>query len=142
MSGRFLVMAAALAVVAAVFLVAAVFFRQGVVPSVGFGTEFSLKVNGSVMLEDGMVLSLLGVSEDSRCPSDVQCVWEGRVVMGFSASRGPFEEQFNLSFHGGRAQLRVIDNYVVEVRSVEPFPLSTRRIAVSDYVVRLSVLTV
>jgi hypothetical protein len=47
----------------------------------GLGEEFSLAIgqNASITGED-LEVTFLDVVEDSRCPRDVVCVWEGRAT--------------------------------------------------------------
>ena len=43
-------------------------------------TEISLYIGESVIINDhGITLKFVDVLDDSRCPSDVECVWEGTV---------------------------------------------------------------
>lgn len=74
--------------------------------------------------------------EDSRCPIDVQCIWEGRVVVTLEVSVGDEDpETVRLTNHpdglrededGDLAErLRLVD--------VEPYPHSERPIERSDY---------
>ncbi|MDH3457612.1 MAG: hypothetical protein OER90_12310, partial [Gemmatimonadota bacterium] len=42
------------------------------------GEEFQLAVGERVSIpEENLWLRFLGIASDSRCPSDVVCVWEG-----------------------------------------------------------------
>ncbi len=44
------------------------------------GEEFSLRIGQSVAITgEDLEIRFVEVSEDSRCPKDVTCVWEGRV---------------------------------------------------------------
>jgi hypothetical protein len=46
------------------------------------GDEFQLKVGESFMLDDaGARVVFRGVSSDSRCPSQVMCVWAGDAAV-------------------------------------------------------------
>lgn len=50
---------------------------------------FSLKINQTAEVEtDGMKITLLGITEDSRCPTNADCFWEGRVVAEFKVEKG------------------------------------------------------
>ena len=45
------------------------------------GKEFSLSVGESVAIRDeNLEVTFLKVLEDSRCPTGVQCIWEGRAT--------------------------------------------------------------
>jgi hypothetical protein len=44
------------------------------------GKEFSLSVGESVLIRgENLEITFLKVVEDSRCPTGVQCIWEGRA---------------------------------------------------------------
>ena len=43
--------------------------------------EFILYINESVVIAgEDLRMKFVEVSEDSRCPKDVTCIWEGRVT--------------------------------------------------------------
>ncbi|MHA2296081.1 MAG: hypothetical protein ACXADA_08680, partial [Candidatus Hodarchaeales archaeon] len=45
-------------------------------------TEISLYIGESVIIKDhGIKLKFVDVLHDSRCPSDVECIWEGTVSL-------------------------------------------------------------
>ena len=65
------------------------------------GEEFSLPIGQSVMITgEDLVIKFVEVSEDSRCPKDVTCVWEGRVTAVVEISTGGSSQQLNLSQPG------------------------------------------
>jgi hypothetical protein len=54
---------------------------------VPLGRAFTLAVGQSAVVDDtGLRVSLKGVAEDSRCPVDVQCVWEGDATVSLVAA--------------------------------------------------------
>jgi hypothetical protein len=65
------------------------------------GEEFSLPVGQSVVITgEDLDIKFVEVSEDSRCPKDVTCVWEGRVTAVVEISTGGSSQQLNLSQPG------------------------------------------
>lgn len=52
--------------------------------------EVALALGASGSL-DGLALSFDAVVEDSRCPADVECVWEGRAVVALTVAGEPVE---------------------------------------------------
>ncbi len=51
----------------------------------GLSDPFILKINQSVFIESGNIkLVFLDVTEDSRCPSNVQCIQKGFVVLNIA----------------------------------------------------------
>ncbi len=98
----------------------------------GFGDEVQL--DGSILR-----LSFADVLEDSRCPTDVTCVWEGngKVRIGIAAGTGP-THPLDLN---STVDPRAVDWNGVRVTLLEilPLPLSTGPIPLEDYTVRLLV---
>jgi len=93
------------------------------------------KIKGASFGSEHISFRLLGV-EDSRCPSDVQCVWEGQVTVNVDVNAGwenigNYTISLNESLDGLLIQL---DGYSLELIKVEPYPVSTDSIHVSDYV--------
>ncbi len=48
---------------------------------------FTLKINEAAKVED-IKITFLDITEDSRCPTNVDCIWAGRVVADFKAEKG------------------------------------------------------
>src|SRR5688500_18294200 len=66
-------------------------------PSVALGQEFTLGPGESVSLADGVLsVRFERVTEDSRCPRGVNCVWEGDAVVAIVASRAGASGQHQL----------------------------------------------
>ena len=65
------------------------------------GEEFSLHIGESIVITgEDLDIKFVEVSEDSRCPKDVTCVWEGRVTAVVEISIGGSSQQLNLSQPG------------------------------------------
>jgi hypothetical protein len=51
------------------------------VPTVPVNTDFDVPVGGMARIQDSPLLVRFDtVTEDSRCPADVECVWEGNAT--------------------------------------------------------------
>jgi len=77
--------------------------------------------------------------EDSRCPSDVQCVWKGQVTVNVGVKVG-WEDLGNYSISlNDPLDLSIIqlDQYSLQLVKVEPYPTSTNPIDLYDYVVTM-----
>ena len=110
--------------------------------NVQLNEAFSLKVNQSAQLEDGMKITFLQITEDSRCPTNANCFWAGRVIAEFRVEKG------------GEALIKTLtDNpendptlstsftafdHVVKLIEVSPYPAGTP-IAQKDYVVKIEI---
>ncbi|MCA9737810.1 MAG: hypothetical protein KC645_09330 [Gemmatimonadetes bacterium] len=82
---------------------------------------------------------LAGILEDSRCPTDVTCVWPGnvRVALGLSTGAGSTTPvQLNTALEPRIAEWHGVRFTVVEVR---PDPVSTDPISTDEYRVTVRV---
>ena len=56
--------------------------RTPTAPAPDLGDEFTVAIDGEVVVGNiGLRIEFLDVSEDSRCPSTVTCVWEGNAAV-------------------------------------------------------------
>jgi hypothetical protein len=101
-----------------------------------FGIEKSCKINGEYQSDDQSLRFKLTEINDSRCPSDVVCVWEGMVEIKIAVEKpvsGTIE--LNTHFH----TIDTLANYSFEVMEVTPYPISTQTIDLEDYIVKLKI---
>jgi hypothetical protein len=103
------------------------------------GQPFNLKLKQTAHMESaGIDVTFVNVTKDSRCPSDVTCVWAGQVsiVVDVNASGG---SQLTLTLSGGQSEAKSFGNYSIRLADVQPYPVSTKKISLSDYVATLVV---
>jgi hypothetical protein len=96
-------------------------------------TTFSLGV-GQEATRGVMRIVFTGVNEDSRCPSDVVCVWAGNaaVEIGVSFGMGPtIRYVLNTTVDPKSVD---VGGYRITLVDVQPFPVSTSRIPPASYV--------
>jgi hypothetical protein len=106
----------------------------------GLDEEFILPIGGEAMIT-GEDLSIVfeEVLEDSRCPRNVECVWEGQARYELKFSQGEDSERAVLTEPGanGQGQVTVFD---YEVRAtLEPYPEDPDSIEPEDYRLRMTV---
>ncbi|MGI0016366.1 MAG: hypothetical protein ACREBU_23345, partial [Nitrososphaera sp.] len=108
---------------------------------------FKLTINQTAYLEPAdLVFRFVNVTEDSRCPSDVQCIWAGQVSILIEYTRSSTGENLGNfiltlpSSSGTYVSTRTIEGYLVKLARVDPYPVSTKQIQPSDYVATLIVL--
>jgi hypothetical protein len=79
---------------------------------------------------DGYILNVKEVIEDSRCPSDVTCIQAGRVrvVLKISHEQGSTTEA---TIEQGEGVLAGLKQIVLE--DVKPYPVSTHKIVPEEY---------
>jgi hypothetical protein len=104
------------------------------------GQPFSLRVNQTANIEPaGINVTFVNVTEDSRCPSDVECVWAGQVSIVVDVSAPGGNSQLDLTLSGGQSETKSFGNYSIRLVDVQPYPVSTKEISLSDYVAMLVV---
>lgn len=100
-------------------------------------TSFQLEIGEQALIQsEDMRILLVNVTEDSRCPSNVTCIWEGQAaVMIYISQGGHRVGNFKLIERSGYENLSVtnFDGYSIELIGVEPYPKSTQRIELSEY---------
>jgi len=99
------------------------------------GVPFTLKAGQQAALNvDQVVVSFVNIPEDSRCPSDVTCVWAGqvtavlRVVVGGQALGDK-----SLTQMAGQPVSVAFNGYSLTLSAVNPYPISTTPIKPMDY---------
>lgn len=96
-------------------------------------TPFSLKIGEYITLDDpGIVIHFTDVLEDSRCPTDVECIWEGNVSLALQISyQGSFLGEYTLD--SSNLHKAAFMDYYVKLKILEPYPVSTETIQKADY---------
>lgn len=103
--------------------------------------QFQLKINQTASLEhDTIKVKFLNVISDSRCPTDVTCVWEGEAKITVNIMKdGQNLGDFNLTDRAGQNN-QVFDGHHIQIAKIDPSPMSDKKITLSDYVVTFIIL--
>ena len=95
-------------------------------PSPELGRPFSLGIGQTAAIEsEGLEIGFVRVAEDSRCPTNVVCIWEGRVVIVVRlSSNGKDIGEHELSLQGGAQEPPIlgIGKHSVELLALEAHP--------------------
>jgi hypothetical protein len=112
----------------------------GLSRSVDLGDSFDLGVGESATLKnEGLTVTFNGVDEDSRCPSDVDCFWEGDAEVNVTISK-PGYTPLNTVLHTTLSpQAASYNGYTVTLNGLAPYPVSTSTIDLDDYVATFTV---
>lgn len=106
-------------------------------------TQFQLKINQTFSSESGGIkVKLLNVISDSRCPSDVTCIWQGEAKVLINIFENNQDQgNFTLTSRAGQQDLAFtgFDGYSMQVVKVVPYPSSGEKISLSDYLVTFAV---
>ena len=99
------------------------------------GAPLQLAPGQAAVLSDGLEVQFAGIAADSRCPSDVTCVWAGEVV-----TRLAVRHERRTSQHEVREMASApIGGYSVTVLQVLPARSTSQPIAPADYRVTLKI---
>jgi len=86
-----------------------------------------------------MQVTFVAVTEDSRCPKDVTCVWAGEVKVKLTVKLGSSAPVKREVLEGRAA---IVEPYRLTVTRVLPEPLSDKKPQPSDYRINLIVVRI
>lgn len=98
-----------------------------------YGDEFELTLGDTVIVGvDKIPVEFIDVLEDSRCPSNVTCIWSGngKVEIRFA------QENIRLNTHLEPREVMLID-VKIQLLSLDPYPEHPFQIEKDDYKIRL-----
>ena len=108
-----------------------------------FNTQFQLKVGQSAIVKSrNFELIFLGVTEDSRCPADLNCFESGQIKIALKiAIDGRNLGCLNLANNASIKKLSIkqFNNFLIEFVTVRPYPNSNQIIKTPDYIITLIV---
>jgi len=110
--------------------------------SVRLGREFKLKAERQVTVKGTKLrIRFVAVENDSRCPSDVTCVWAGNaaVRLQLGSGRGSKTVTLNTSKSPSFVGETEYQGYKVKLVELSPYPRSDRKIGQRDYAATLLV---
>ncbi len=81
-----------------------------------------LGVGESFELPDGRDLEFVELVQDSRCPADATCIWQGEAVLRFALEG----LRFKTTFTGPDDEVTVVDGWAIQVLEVQPYPLASQ----------------
>ena len=103
-------------------------------------TAFDISVGQEArVVGSSMAIRFRAVTDDSRCPSDVQCVWAGNAIAQLrltSSGQPAVDASLNTTLEPKAAQYA---GYTVKLTGLKPVPLSGKPIPAGDYVATLEV---
>ena len=92
-----------------------------------------LKIGETANIDSDLKMTLLDI-EDSRCPSDVVCVWQGTVSAKIQLEKGEQDLGIHtISMETIEENEQTFDGYYIRLTNVEPYPVSTTPINPTDY---------
>lgn len=99
--------------------------------------QFQLRPNQTASEPNNIDVKFLNVTDDSRCPSDVTCIWQGKSTITINVVKSS-QNVGNFSLTSGlgdkNATVQILDGYFLHLTKIEPYPKSGTKISLSDYV--------
>jgi hypothetical protein len=94
-------------------------------------TNFETRYN----YEYNLSLRMDSVLNDSRCPTNVQCVWEGNAEIRFLFKVDSIQSDFVLNTHGGSPfnSDTIIGGYSIKLLDLSPYPEDPGEILQVEY---------
>jgi hypothetical protein len=106
------------------------------------GQPFTVAVGQTAVVSEDVVVMVVELLEDSRCPADVFCIWAGRVrvlvEVQAEGQTGQAEVILGALLQDETAAPR-ISGHTVELLEAQPYPLSSQDTAEADYRFTLAV---
>jgi hypothetical protein len=113
--------------------------RPGLAGGGGFTAEVKLNAGQQKTVPRSKVkIKFISVTSDSRCPSDVNCVWAGNAVVKLQVSDGRETKVIEINSTTGRRGDR-IGMYAINLDGLTPKTNSKTKIRAKDYRVTISV---
>ncbi len=113
---------------------------EGTVVDARVGQTFRLRAGSTARLDNGVLVFFRGATDDSRCPSDVQCVWTGDATLHLRAASVSRDDWTTLSLHTDvLPRTGDFNDRTLTVVDLVPRPRAGQRIAAGDYVAILRV---
>ena len=119
-----------------IFLIAFGFSQQsGSKKAARLDAEFSLRVGQKAHIKsEGLNISFSSVTEDSRCPVGVDCIWAGNAAVAVKLSKAKGDSaSVNLNTDLDPKE-RSFEQYVITLTKLSPYPKKDSSIKKEDYV--------
>ncbi len=106
--------------------------------AIQLGVPFQLGFNQTVTI-DRLQIKFANVIQDSRCPSDVTCIWQGqaKIIVNIKTNSQDLGNFTLISGNDNKLTVQTFDHYYIQLMNIDPYPVSTKKIQLSDYVVNL-----
>ncbi len=93
--------------------------------------------DSAVIKSENLLLTFLGVPEDSRCPIDAVCIWGGDAKAMFRVETPGKKTTLDLHTASDFQNRKIVGNYVINLISVIPHRKAIEIVKLEDYQVRI-----
>ncbi len=98
--------------------------------------QFTVQTNQTITF-DTLKITFLKTLEDSRCPLDVTCIWQGRASIKLNAEIENQKKEIILTI--GENSTIQMEMYKINLIDLKPYPVSTKIIIPEEYVATLDI---
>lgn len=109
---------------------------DSIVESNDFSLENEFQINKEYNLFNKSLIFSITEINDSRCPSDVICVWQGMASVTIEVKS---TENGLVVLNTYNNSLDSLKGYSFELKNVSPFPVSNQIVKEEEYKVRLKI---
>ncbi len=85
-----------------------------------------------IVTRDKLTIKFVSLTEDSRCPTDTNCIWAGNAVIQVKISKGKSAQTFELNTNL-QPQTVSFAGYEIKLVNLDPKPASNIRINRNGY---------
>lgn len=101
---------------------------------------FTIKIGDTAQIKSENLMITLTNLEDSRCPRDVTCIWEGEVILYLTLKKGGDKsKETDLELKTSHSSEISFESYSISLSKVVPYPISPNDINKENYFVTLVV---
>jgi len=110
-----------------------------------FEIDLDVQYGSTVQLEDGAFqLTFTSVQEDSRCPKDVMCIWQGQAlilthVVADGVDQGDVHLQLLASGPTGGSSTVTVGAYTLRLDYLMPYPSASQPTPPEQYMATINV---
>jgi len=89
--------------------------------------------------EKNISIQLDSVTEESRCPLNVECFWAGNAIVKFKFTVNDIPTIFYLNTSGGFVSDITISGYRIQLLGLMPYPVYPNPIKQADYIAKIKI---
>ena len=104
-------------------------------------TQFTLSPGQSAYINsEKMYVKFIGITQDSRCPTGVECIRAGDVSASIEITQDGVKSPATLTITGGlNSSMAFVSQFYTLTASVTPYPAAAKTIKKGDYRLLLNV---
>lgn len=94
----------------------------------------NLEVNGYFhKFNNEARICLDSIFNDSRCPTGIECVWEGDALAAFTLTKDDTDRSFTLHANNKFQNDTIIDGIKITLLNITPYPIANQKIDPTNY---------